>query len=199
MVRRGTARAGDALFVSGTLGDAALGLALRKNPALADAWGLSAAEAEHLRQRYLRPQPRLALARRCASTHRRPWTSPTASPRTWRACARRAAARQAARRRPAPLARRRKSPGGRSFARPAYRCGRRRLRDPRRGTSSAGGNVPGRSGRRRVPVTRIGGARPAPAWSSPVATASRSSSTAAAADHPTSLPIPGHRTGSACR
>jgi thiamine-monophosphate kinase len=61
MLRRGTARAGDAVLVSGTLGDAALGLALRKDAGLAGAWGLSAAEAEHLVQRYLRPQPRLAL------------------------------------------------------------------------------------------------------------------------------------------
>jgi thiamine-monophosphate kinase len=62
MVRRGTAHAGDAIFVSGTLGDAALGLALRRNAALAGSWGLSAAEAQHLRQRYLRPEPRLGLA-----------------------------------------------------------------------------------------------------------------------------------------
>jgi len=62
MVRRGTARASDAVYVSGTLGDAALGLALRKEPALAAAWGLSPAEAEHLRRRYVRPEPRLALA-----------------------------------------------------------------------------------------------------------------------------------------
>jgi thiamine-monophosphate kinase len=62
MVRRGTALAGDAVFVSGTLGDAALGLALRRNAALAAAWGLSAAEGRHLRQRYLRPEPRLGLA-----------------------------------------------------------------------------------------------------------------------------------------
>jgi thiamine-monophosphate kinase len=61
MVRRGTARPGEALFVSGSLGDAALGLALRKDPALAGVWGLSPAEAEHLRQRYVRPQPRLGL------------------------------------------------------------------------------------------------------------------------------------------
>ena len=61
MVRRGTARPGEDLFVSGSLGDAALGLALRKDPALADGWGLAPAEAEHLRNRYLRPQPRLAL------------------------------------------------------------------------------------------------------------------------------------------
>ena len=59
MVRRGTARPGEALFVSGSLGDAALGLALRKDPALAGRWGLSPAEAEHLRRRYVRPQPRL--------------------------------------------------------------------------------------------------------------------------------------------
>src|SRR5207237_1096507 len=61
MVRRGTARAGDALFVSGSLGDAALGLALRKHQALAGVWGLLPAEAEHLRGRYTRPQPRLGL------------------------------------------------------------------------------------------------------------------------------------------
>jgi thiamine-monophosphate kinase len=61
MVRRGTAKPGDILFVSCTLGDAALGLALRKNPDLAAGWGLPATEAEHLRQRYARPQPRLAL------------------------------------------------------------------------------------------------------------------------------------------
>ena len=75
MVRRGTARPGDALFVSGSLGDAALGLALRKDPALAARWGLSPAEAEHLRHRYLRPQPRLDLragaARACRRRHGR--------------------------------------------------------------------------------------------------------------------------------
>jgi thiamine-monophosphate kinase len=67
MVRRATARPGDVLFVSGTLGDAALGLALRKQPTLASAWGLSAGEAEHLLRRYARPEPRLSLA---AALHR---------------------------------------------------------------------------------------------------------------------------------
>jgi thiamine-monophosphate kinase len=62
MVRRATAQAGDVVFVSGTLGDAALGLALRKDASLVAAWGLSPAEAEHLRRRYARPEPRLALA-----------------------------------------------------------------------------------------------------------------------------------------
>src|SRR5689334_17485316 len=41
MVRRGTARAGDGLFVSGTLGDAALGLMLARDPTRAAAWRLS--------------------------------------------------------------------------------------------------------------------------------------------------------------
>jgi thiamine-monophosphate kinase len=61
MVRRNTARPGDAIFVSGTLGDAALGLLLRRNARLVSTWGLSKADAEHLRQRYLRPEPRLGL------------------------------------------------------------------------------------------------------------------------------------------
>lgn len=61
IVRRGTAKAGDVLFVSGTLGDAALGLALRRRPELAKAWGLLPEEEDHLRRRYLRPEPRLAL------------------------------------------------------------------------------------------------------------------------------------------
>jgi thiamine-monophosphate kinase len=62
MVRRGTAKPGDVLFVSGTIGDAALGLALAKEPALAAAWGLTQVEAGYLIGRYRRPEPRLALA-----------------------------------------------------------------------------------------------------------------------------------------
>jgi len=62
MVRRGTARVGDGLFVSGTLGDAALGLQLVGDPTRAAALGLSAEMAQHLVARYHRPQPRLALA-----------------------------------------------------------------------------------------------------------------------------------------
>src|SRR6478672_5232842 len=38
MVRRNTARPGDAILVSGTLGDAALGLLLRRNARLAATW-----------------------------------------------------------------------------------------------------------------------------------------------------------------
>ena len=62
MVRRGTARAGDHLFVTGTLGDAALGLALLKHPALARQLGLEQNDTAAVVQRFLRPQPRLALA-----------------------------------------------------------------------------------------------------------------------------------------
>ena len=62
MVRRAAARPGDRLFVSGTLGDAALGLLLRTDPARAAAWGLDAAGRDHLLRRYLLPEPRLPLA-----------------------------------------------------------------------------------------------------------------------------------------
>ena len=62
MVRRAAAEAGDALYVSGTLGDAALGLALRMDGALAARLGLSTDEARHALGRYVRPEPRVALA-----------------------------------------------------------------------------------------------------------------------------------------
>ena len=62
MVPRTTARAGDALFVSGTIGDAGLGLELAKDADLQAAWNLSDAAADTLRQRYRRPEPRVALA-----------------------------------------------------------------------------------------------------------------------------------------
>jgi thiamine-monophosphate kinase len=62
------ARPGDAICVSGTIGDAALGLALRTHPAWAAR--LSAPSRDHLLARYLLPRPRLDLAARlraCAS------------------------------------------------------------------------------------------------------------------------------------
>jgi thiamine-monophosphate kinase len=58
MVRRAGAKAGDSVFVSGTIGDAALGLLQRKGTT----WKLSDIERDHLASRYLLPQPRLALA-----------------------------------------------------------------------------------------------------------------------------------------
>lgn len=62
IVRRAGAKAGDAIVVSGSLGDAALGLALRRDKELAKRARLGTAEEAHLLERYLVPQPRTALA-----------------------------------------------------------------------------------------------------------------------------------------
>ncbi len=59
MVRRSGAKAGDRVVVSGTIGDAALGLALLKGAA---ATTLGADEGAMLIGRYRVPQPRIALA-----------------------------------------------------------------------------------------------------------------------------------------
>jgi thiamine-monophosphate kinase len=61
MVRRAAARPGDVLYVSGTLGDATLGLTVLTDPAATAAWRLTSPETEHLIARYRRPQPRLGL------------------------------------------------------------------------------------------------------------------------------------------
>src|SRR6476660_7597315 len=58
MVRRAGAGAGDRVFVSGTIGDATLGLMVRKGKD----WKLSEPQRQHLASRYLLPQPRNALA-----------------------------------------------------------------------------------------------------------------------------------------
>lgn len=59
-VRRQGAHIGDHVFVSGTLGDAALGLQVRRSPGVFGT-ALGADDRQHLLDRYLRPQPRLAL------------------------------------------------------------------------------------------------------------------------------------------
>jgi thiamine-monophosphate kinase len=61
-LRRGGARAGDGLYVSGTIGDAALGLKLRRGDAAAAAWPIGETARQWLVSRYLRPAPRTALA-----------------------------------------------------------------------------------------------------------------------------------------
>jgi thiamine-monophosphate kinase len=61
MVRRGTAQAGDLIFVSGTIGDSALGLHARGNGFARKFWPIEPEERLYLAQRYLRPQPRLGL------------------------------------------------------------------------------------------------------------------------------------------
>jgi thiamine-monophosphate kinase len=60
-LNRAGGRAGDRLFVSGTLGDAALGLKVRRGDPDTQAWGLSEPERTALVGRYLRPVPRLDL------------------------------------------------------------------------------------------------------------------------------------------
>lgn len=62
MVERSGARAGDHVVVTGSIGDAALGLLARKDRGVSRRWGLSAAMRRHLERRYLLPQPRNALA-----------------------------------------------------------------------------------------------------------------------------------------
>jgi thiamine-monophosphate kinase len=62
MVRRSTAEPGDYVVVTGTIGDAALGLKLRRDHGLAERWRLTDAAAAQLEERYLLPQPRNVLA-----------------------------------------------------------------------------------------------------------------------------------------
>jgi thiamine-monophosphate kinase len=62
MVKRSTAKPGDRVVVSGTIGDSALGVRMRKQPELAASWGVEGALRAHLLDRYLVPEPRLAIA-----------------------------------------------------------------------------------------------------------------------------------------
>jgi thiamine-monophosphate kinase len=62
MVRRHGAKPGDRIVVTGTIGDAALGLRLLSEPGNVAAWSLADDEASHLIGRYRVPQPRVAMA-----------------------------------------------------------------------------------------------------------------------------------------
>ncbi len=62
MVLRSTAKPGDVIVVTGTIGDAALGLLLRRDETLSGRWKLTDVMSAHLKQRYLLPDPRNALA-----------------------------------------------------------------------------------------------------------------------------------------
>jgi thiamine-monophosphate kinase len=60
-VLRHGAKSGNRLYVSGTIGDACLGLRLLKDPALARSWELTNEEHAFLVDRYRRPTPRMQL------------------------------------------------------------------------------------------------------------------------------------------
>jgi thiamine-monophosphate kinase len=62
MARRSGARPGDRVVVTGTIGDAALGLLLRRDAATGKRWGLDRRAQAHLAARYLLPQPRTGIA-----------------------------------------------------------------------------------------------------------------------------------------
>jgi len=63
MIRRSTARPGDRVVVTGTIGDAAMGLDLLKGGVVGAALVADAAARDALVHRYRVPQPRVALAR----------------------------------------------------------------------------------------------------------------------------------------
>ena len=62
MVRRAGAKAGERVVVTGTIGDAALGLRLRRDASATQRWGLTPEQRDHLEARYLVPEPRTAIA-----------------------------------------------------------------------------------------------------------------------------------------
>ncbi len=62
MVKRGAAQPGDRLFVTGTIGDATLGLKARLAARSGNPWPLAGDHLAFLDQRYLVPRPRNALA-----------------------------------------------------------------------------------------------------------------------------------------
>jgi thiamine-monophosphate kinase len=60
--RRDRAVPGQKIYVTGTIGDSALGLKIRMDESLRTRWQLSDREAEHLLDRYLLPEPRTRAA-----------------------------------------------------------------------------------------------------------------------------------------
>ena len=74
MVRRSGAEPGDQVVVTGTIGDAALGLDILRNGRVAAALATDAASRNMLIGRYRVPEPRNALALAIRAHAMRPWT-----------------------------------------------------------------------------------------------------------------------------
>ena len=88
MVRRATAKPGDSIVVTGTIGDAALGVMLRRDAGLAQRWRLSDEQAAALTAALsAAATAQRARRRRPCMTPRRRWTFPTGLPATLRNCA----------------------------------------------------------------------------------------------------------------
>ncbi len=62
MVMRRGGRPGDTIYVTGTIGDAALGLGILRDAAQASKWAVNEDAARFLAERYRRPTPRIAAA-----------------------------------------------------------------------------------------------------------------------------------------
>jgi thiamine-monophosphate kinase len=62
MLRRAGAKADHRVVVTGTIGDAALGLLLRRDASAAQRWGLAGEARNSLQARYLVPEPRITIA-----------------------------------------------------------------------------------------------------------------------------------------
>jgi thiamine-monophosphate kinase len=62
MVMRHGAKPGDRVVITGTIGDAALGVLLKRDPATRARWRINRQAESHLISRYLVPQPRNAIA-----------------------------------------------------------------------------------------------------------------------------------------
>jgi thiamine-monophosphate kinase len=76
MVKRGGARAGSRIVVSGTIGDAALGVRLRRDAALAAHWGLTDAQTLHRSAAIVCRSRGPLRPKRCVGSRRGRWMCP---------------------------------------------------------------------------------------------------------------------------